>query len=80
VTAAFRRTIARDIGHKKPAERSAGFLFVAAGVLGAGGSLVRGLDRGGGSDVFLDAGSLAFQAAQVIQLGAAHLALALHLD
>src|SRR5690606_41688367 len=29
-------------------------------------------------DVFLDAGSLAFQATQVIQLGTAHLALALH--
>src|SRR6185437_520701 len=49
-------------------------------LLGGGsrsGLRVRLGSRGGG-DVFLDAGGLAFQAAQVIQLGATHLALALH--
>src|SRR6201991_822156 len=73
------RTI--PITHKKSPRSLAGF-FSSCGnrLLGDGGSLLRGLGGSGGGDVFLDAGSLAFQATQVVQLRAADLTLTLHFD
>src|SRR5690606_12871940 len=52
----------------------------APGWLDSAGGLLLGLGLGDGGQVFLDAGSLAFQATQVVQLAGADLAAALDLD
>src|SRR5512139_1020745 len=56
------------------------FIALRAELLGGSSSLGGGLRGGGSGDVFLDARGLALEVAQVVQLGAAHLALALHGD
>src|SRR6185312_4550509 len=71
----------RSCCHQRPptAERHHWFVGArraptnAAGLL-RGGGLVLGLGRSSRGDVFLDAGGLAFQATQEVELGAAHLA------